>query len=137
MRKNFEKVLLQLRRCVTKILYIRFRVKPGWAGYYPGYNWNDPLQPDPAVRDRAKNTSYGGQFRFNINLGLRNFGDALFGITPASTFGRKKSTDGKSDDGLSFLQSMAITFKSIFLDYDKINITLNQPNNATSPGVFG
>lgn len=105
------------------------------GSYSVGYNWTDPLQPDPAVRDRAKNANYNGQFRYNINLGLRKFGDDIFGITPANTFGRRKSADGSG--GLSFLQSVAITLKSIFLDYDKINITLNQTNNATNPGIFG
>lgn len=107
------------------------------GSYIVGYDWNDPLMPDPEVTDRAKNTSYNGQFRFNMNLSLRNFGDELFGVTPATNFGRKKDPKSNTKSGLSIMQKVAYTFKTIFLDYDKINIAINQTNNATNPGVFG
>jgi cell surface protein SprA len=105
------------------------------GSYNVNYMWNDPLMPDPAVRDRAKNTSYNGQFRFNMNFGLRSFGDEIFGITPANTFGRRPDQNGKVS--LPLGKQVLLGIKSIFLDYDKINISVNQTNNSTNPGVYG
>ncbi len=106
------------------------------GSYNVNYSWNDPLMPDPAVRDRAKNATYNGQFRYNINVSLRSFGDEIFGITPSKMFGKRKD-DKTGEEVTDWGSQILLAFKSILLDYEKINITLSQTNNSTNPGVFG
>ncbi|MDC1068928.1 cell surface protein SprA [Candidatus Kapabacteria bacterium] len=106
------------------------------GSYSSDYTWNNPLQPDPTIRDAAKNAGYNASFRFKIDLRLKSLSDSWWGITPANKTRRRKTKDTTVSSS-GFLSSLGKTFKFIFLDFENIGIRLNQTTNATNPGVLG
>lgn len=105
------------------------------GSYSSDYNWNNPLQPNPEIRDAAKNATYSANLNFQINLRLKSLSDSWWGITPATMRGRKSKNDSLSSG--DFMKNLGLAFKFIFLDFDNINIRLSQNKNATNPGVLG
>lgn len=96
------------------------------------YNWNNPLQTDPAIRDRAKNASYNNRWRFSIGLGLQALGEEWFKVSKPNPF-RVQVPDSNT----SAFKVVGDIFRTIFFDYRKLDITLDQTNSATNPGVLG
>lgn len=102
------------------------------GSYSSNYTWNDPLQPDPAIRDAAKNTNYNASLRFNIDFGLQKLTDKWWGIKSRNIRSKKKDTTS-----LGFFANMGRAFKFVFFDFENINIRFTQNNASTNPGVLG
>ena len=67
---------------------------------------------------------------------MKSMADKWFGIRDQ----RKvpfKVPDTTSAGGSDFFSTVGKIFKTIFLDYDKIDINITQTNSANNPGVFG
>ncbi|MFW6276605.1 MAG: hypothetical protein ACOC2K_02890, partial [Bacteroidota bacterium] len=107
------------------------------------YNWQDPLQPDPRIRDVAKNASWNNSIRFNAGLRLKSMADNWFGVQPPPRRpgmgrGRQAEPDtAKSAESKSFTESLGLGLKTIFLDWEKLDFIFNQTNSSMNPGVFG
>lgn len=102
------------------------------------YNWMDPLQQDPLIRDFVKQTGYNNNIRFNMPIKLKALAEDLFGAPkPANLPHRPPTLDSVKAGGSSILSDIGSVFKYIFLDYEKIDIIFNQTNTASNPGVFG
>lgn len=99
------------------------------GSYSTVYNWNDPLQPSPEIRDIVKNASFDNTIRFNATFRLKSLGNEWFG-TPTTTRG-----GSSADTGSSF--SFSSLLKTIFFDYDNVTLQFSQRNAARSPGVMG
>ncbi len=140
----------------TQILTINFKPRlPNIGGltnytdmsgsFITTYNWSDPLQTNPEIRDIAKNTSFQNQIRFNIGLRLKALGDSWFGRTKKGPKSRAKKktpkdttkTDGPKVSSSGIFTTIGQVFKTILLDYDKMDFIFNQTNSSTNPGVFG
>lgn len=106
------------------------------GSYSSNYNWNNPLQPDPAIADVAKNASYGTNLRLKMDLSLQSLSDSWFGTDARRGIGRRRSEDSSSST-VGALRKIGLGFKFIFFDFEKINFNLTQTNNATNPGVYG
>jgi cell surface protein SprA len=110
------------------------------GSYSSNYTWNNPLQPDPRIRDAAKNASYNTNLRFKGDLRLKSLADNWWGITPGRGGGgraRKNPKDSSSSNGGGFFNAVGRTFKFIFLDFENIGFRFSQTKNATNPGVLG
>ncbi len=111
------------------------------------YNWDNPREPDPELTDVAKNASYNSSIRFSLGLKLKSLGDSWFGGGTSSGQGsptgfappdtsRDKKPKSKSG-GLKLLGTVGKVFKTIFMDYEKVDFSINQQNSSTNPGVYG
>ncbi len=101
------------------------------SSYSATYTWSDPLQPDTTIRDIAKNASVNSSLRISNSLKLKALGDKWFaGLEP-------KGTRIVADTIGGFVKSIAKVVKSIFLNWDKIDFSLNQTNSSLNPGVYG
>lgn len=99
------------------------------------YSWNDPLQPDPRLRDAVKQVSYNNTIRWNANLRLQAMSNAWFGITPpAQQRPGQRDTTAKSS---SVLGDVLDVLRSIFFDYQQVTLSFTQNNTANTPGAFG
>lgn len=117
------------------------------GSYDVAYSWSNPLQPDPEIHNVAKNAAYNSNLRFNIGLRLKSLANKWWDIqekrtlpvrgTAAQANQATKPDSSASKSGGDFISSVGMMFKLIFLDFDKIDITLNQTNSANNPGVFG
>lgn len=107
------------------------------ASFNTIYNWLDPLQPNPAIRDQAKSASSNNNIRINMGLRLKSAADKWFGLTtilsPAEAARKANDTTSKT----SLFKGIGLVFKTIFLDWEKIDFILNQQNSANTPGVYG
>lgn len=116
------------------------------GSYTANYMWQDPLQEIEAIKDIARNASYNGALRFNMSLRLKSLANNWFGIADVSkTFSRRK-VPTKPEDSTSvdtpepsrgFFTELGLVFKTIFLDFDKLDFTFTQGNSSTNPGVYG
>lgn len=106
------------------------------GSYDVAYSWNDPLQPDPAIRDAAKNAQYNANIRFKLDLRLKSLTDEWWGLTPVKQAGRKRPGD-TTTSSKDILSSIGRGLKFVFFDFENINFRFNQTNNATNPGVLG
>lgn len=102
------------------------------AIYSSTYNWQDPLQPDPAIRDIAKSASVNTNLRINNALKLKALGDNWF--KSANLMGTRVTA---ADTSKSIWGSIGNVVKTIFLDWDKVDFNLTQTNSSINPGVFG
>jgi cell surface protein SprA len=107
------------------------------ASYSSAYTWKDPLQPDPAISDVAKSAGYNTNLRFSTGWRLKEMGENWFGISPQGMVKMSKPPDTTGINSLGILKDVLMVFKTIFLDFDKIQIEFNQNNASINPGVFG
>ena len=100
------------------------------------YMWNDPLQPDPRLRDAVKQVSYNNSIRWNANLRLQAMSNSWFGITqqPPRRVGQPDSAAQKSS---SVVDDVLDVFRSILFDYQQVTVSFTQNNTANTPGAFG
>lgn len=110
--------------------------------YNVTYQWQDPLQPDPTIRDIAKSASWNNNLRFNMGLRLKNAADGWFGMQDTRKAPHRAPNQVKKDTAASsvptdFWKGFGNVMKTIFLDYDKIDFTFTQNNNSVNPGVLG
>ncbi len=104
------------------------------------YNWSDPLQPKPEIRDIVKNAGWNNSIRFNMGIKLKTLGDTWFGTQKARPTGLRQfqpQTDtAKKQESKGLFPPVAI-FKLIFFDWDRVDFVFSQQNSAITPGVFG
>lgn len=114
--------------------------------YTTSFNWNNPMQNDPALTDVAKSASFANTIRFKVGIKMKSIGDKLFGVglKPNQPKGGKSKLDQPADslklktsNGSSFLSTVGDVVKFIFFDYDKIDLSFNQTNGAQNTGVYG
>lgn len=98
------------------------------------YNWNNPLQEDPAIHDIAKSAGFSNNIRVNQSIKLKAMSDEWFGIKSQPIGRRFGQPDTSSSNNLTGVVKF---FKTIFLDWEKLDFTFNQTNSAQNPGVFG
>jgi cell surface protein SprA len=103
------------------------------------YNWTDPLQINPVIKDIVKNVGFTNSIRFSVGFRMKSLGDEWFGTpTKAPATGlrsnRQPDTTNKKSNEL-FLP--LLVFKTVFFDWEKIDFIFNQQNASTNPGVFG
>lgn len=96
------------------------------------YQWQDPLQTDPTIRDIAKSAGFNNTIRLNQAIRLKSMSDAWFGISAPSP--ARKPVKDTSSVGLSIVPKI---LKTIFLDWEKLDINFNQTNSSQNPGVYG
>ncbi len=96
------------------------------------YTWIDPLQPNPTLRDISKRSSVSNNIRLNTSLRLRALTNTWFGIIPPQPGAKVDSTKSFN----VFTEAVDL-LRSIFFDYESLNINFNQSNNVMTPGVFG
>lgn len=105
------------------------------GSFNTSYNWTDPMQPNPEIRDVVKSVGFNNSIRFNLGFRLKSLGDYWFGGTPADTRPRRNDTSRtKPSDALSLPLDL---IKTIFFDWEKIDMTFTQGNTAVNPGVYG
>ena len=107
------------------------------ASYSSSYSWFDPLQPNPEIRDIAKNASYNANGRFNMGFKLKSLADGWWGMSSAKVVSPRGPVDTTSSIAGGVLSTIGKVFKSIFLDYDKIDFDISQVNTSVNPGVYG
>ncbi|MGE5480441.1 MAG: cell surface protein SprA [Chloroflexota bacterium] len=95
------------------------------------YSWSDPLQPDPAIRDIAKNASYNNQIRYNTVFKIKQLGDKLYGA-------RKTALGPKADSARASMNSdFDNIIRGLFFDWENMNLTFSQTSSSNNPGVYG
>ena len=99
------------------------------------YNWNNPLQEDPTIHDVAKTSSFNNTIRFDIGLRLKSLSEHLLDGKIGPKRGRAK--DSTSSNIAGVMGSIGSILRTIFLDYDKLDIAFKQSNNASNQGLFG
>jgi cell surface protein SprA len=104
------------------------------GSYSTTYNWFNPMQPDKAIADIAKQATWTNAIRYSINLKLKSFGDQLFGITDPKMAFQKPARDTTP---AALGKSIGRIIKSIFLDWESFKIDFNQNNSTINPGVYG
>jgi len=109
------------------------------GSFNTNYSWFDPLQPDPEIRDLVKNVSFNNTINFKAGLNLMDLGNSWFGIAKKPKFARDPRQDSieNAKRNSSILKSIGMGVKFILLDFEKIDFTFTQMNNATNPGVYG
>lgn len=102
------------------------------------YNWNDPLSADPALADVVKNVSYTNNIRINTAIRWRALSEEWFGKQGATKRGGP-GPGGLPDTSAAATISGGIfdVFRTIFFDWEKVDLTFNQINASVNPGVFG
>ncbi|MBX3045241.1 MAG: cell surface protein SprA [Candidatus Kapabacteria bacterium] len=104
------------------------------------YNWTDPLQSNPEIRDIVKNASFNNSIRFSLGFRLKSLGEEWFGIQqapkapPGLRTNRPPDTTKKAGPTISM---PLLILKTIFFDWEKVDFVFNQQNSSTNPGVFG
>jgi len=102
------------------------------------YNWSDPMQTNPQIKDIVKNASYNNNIRFNLGFRLKSLGDSWFGVETTKGGLRKfQDTTKVETNDFNIINTSLNVIKSIFLDWDKIDVVFNQTNSSVNPGVFG
>ncbi|MFC2130101.1 cell surface protein SprA [Bacteroidota bacterium] len=108
------------------------------GSYSSNYTWRDPLQPDPAIRDVAKNASVNTNLRFSTGFRLKELADSWYGASSGSLIKMSTPVDSTSlINTTGIIRDILLVFKTIFLDYDKIQMDITQANTSLNPGVFG
>ncbi len=102
------------------------------GSFTTNYLWTDPLQADPSLRDISKRASYSNNIRMSTAIRLRNLSNSWFGIVPPSPNAKPDSTKSSS----IFSETLDL-LRSIFFDYESLNLTFNQANTVITPGVIG
>ncbi|MFW5701316.1 MAG: cell surface protein SprA [Bacteroidota bacterium] len=105
------------------------------GSYNVNYSWQDPLQPDPAIANIAKQTGWNKSVRFNMGLRLKSMADSWFGVTPQRMTPQKVPADTSGPGGI--MSDVGDIFKTVFLDWEKIDFNFTQSSSSSNPGVFG
>lgn len=98
------------------------------------YSWQNPLQPDPKIRDIAKSASWNNSIRLNVGIRLKSMTDDLFGIRDPKLSPQKPTN---IDSSSNIFSSIGKILKTIFLDFDKFDINFNQTSSSINPGIIG
>jgi cell surface protein SprA len=101
--------------------------------YVVDYQWTNPLHPDPALLDVAKQANYNSTTRFTGTIGLEQLGNSWFGTGGKTSLTRQIPKDTST----SFWSELGSAFKFIFLDFKTVRVGLNQTNSSINPGVYG
>ncbi|MDQ1265814.1 MAG: hypothetical protein QG635_966, partial [Bacteroidota bacterium] len=104
------------------------------GNYNVTYAWSDPLQPDPKIRDIAKNASWNSSFRFTIAFKLKALADSWYGMANQKLSPQRLPSDSGAT---GYMTTIGRIFKTIFLDFEKIDLNFNQTNSSRNPGVYG
>ena len=104
------------------------------GSFRTNYVWTNPLQPDPEIRDKAKQAQYQNDIKYTIGFRLKSLADSWWGMEPKPTLGRPPSSALPGTDIVSYVGRM---FKFIFLDFEKIDFTFNHNKSSMNPGVLG
>jgi len=107
------------------------------GSYISNYTWTNPLQTDPSIKDVVKNASYNATMRFSTGVKLKELGEYLFGAPSSKMVAMSKPQDTSSSALGGYFKDAMMVLKTIFLDYDKVQIEVNQGNSSLNPGVFG
>ncbi|MBL7999569.1 MAG: cell surface protein SprA, partial [Candidatus Kapabacteria bacterium] len=99
------------------------------------YTWFDPLQTDPVLSDLSKQARTQNNIRLNSTLRLRAMTNSWFGISTPS--GSSASSTSDTSKKTSLFADIIEQFRSLFFDYESLNINFTQTNAANTPGVFG
>jgi cell surface protein SprA len=102
------------------------------AIYSSTYNWQNPLQQDPTIKDIAKSASVNTNLRVNNSLKLKALGDKWFGAQNP-----KGTKINAADTTFSIFRSTGNVLREVFLNWDKVDINLTQTNSSINPGAFG
>lgn len=94
------------------------------GSYSSVYTWRNALQPDPALADVVKQVSSASKFDLRTNFKLKPLADKLWGPQTADTSG-------------NIFKAIGRVLKTIFLDFETLNINFRQDNSSLNPGVFG
>lgn len=110
------------------------------ASFSTTYNWTDPLQQNPEVRDQVKNASFNNDITVRMPIRLQAMGNKLFGAK-ANKGGKALSPseaarEAEKGDG-GFIGATVKVLRTIFFDWETVNISFQQGNSAINPGVFG
>ncbi|MCX6155937.1 MAG: cell surface protein SprA [Candidatus Kapabacteria bacterium] len=97
------------------------------------YNWNNPMQPDTNYHDIAKSASYQNSIRLTNGFRLKSLADKWFGVADQRSFPGKVP----SDTNYNVFHLIGRFFKTVFLDYDKIDFTINETTSSMNPGIIG
>src|SRR5690606_24350236 len=73
--------------------------------------------------------------RFNIGIKLKDIGNDLFGTAPKPFGGGASGKATNSND--NFLSKVGDVLKTVFFDWERLNLTFNQTNAAVNSGGFG
>jgi cell surface protein SprA len=104
------------------------------GSYNVDYSWQNPMQPDPAIRDIAKQTGWNKNIRFNMGVRLKSLGDSWFGTVRQSSTPQKVPEDSTAG---GIISTAGGVLKTIFFDWDKIDFNFTQSSSSSNPGVFG
>jgi len=114
--------------------YAKFLESNG--SYVTSYSWSNPLQPNEAIRDIAKSASNNTSIRYNMGLKLKMLTDEIFGTHDTKMMLQKPKFDSTAS-ARGFASYIGRTLKTIFFDFEKIDINFTQNNTSINPGVMG
>ncbi len=101
------------------------------------YNWSDPLQANPVIKDIVKNAGFANNIRFNMGFRMKALGDEWFGVsTPPPGMRVNRAKPDSIPSGSKLFLPLEI-LKIVVFDWEKVDFTFNQQNASTNPGVFG
>lgn len=92
------------------------------GSYIVKYEWRDPLQPDPTLRDAVKYGTVQSNINLSSRLQLRIMSDKWFGVTY-----------GKTDSTSSFFGTVGKVLDVLFLDFDEIKLTSSKTTFPVIP----
>jgi cell surface protein SprA len=137
--------LIDLGQNINHTQTVTFNIKPklplgGYSKYLDmsgsfitTYSWYNPLQTDPIIQDIAKSANWKNSIRFNTGFKLKSFTEDLFNISNPKMVKR----NGPSDTTSGLAKDIFKVFKTIFLDFERFDITFNQTGSSINPGVYG
>ncbi len=115
------------------------------GSYNVNYQWQNPMQPDPAIRDIVKNASYNASLRFKLDWDLMKLGEEWLGggkpkqqrrVSRSRNQDKKDKAQQAAEEG-GFWNVTKGTIRNIFFDWQKVTFSFNQNNTANNPGVYG
>ncbi len=118
-----QNVTVNFRPRIPELLRIQ-RFVDMTGSYTVTYSWNDPRQPDPAIRDVVKQAQWQSSFRWNTALRLRQLSEQLLGKVPTG-------------DTPSVPTRILRILRSAIVDYDNFQISFQQDNSSLNPGILG
>jgi cell surface protein SprA len=107
------------------------------GSYTNAYNWNDPLQSNPEIKDQAKNAGWNSNMRVNLGFRLKSVADQWFGVGKILSPVEAAKAKNDSSSKFSLLKTTGKVFKTIFLDWEKVDFIFNQTRSSLNPGVYG